>query len=250
MNRLSFAILTNKLFSEWIKNNRSFVDVQVSLEETEYDEFMSIIYESKNIYAFLTYSKYYNIFELTEEFLNSLKEVKPKEYQFVKIYMESIENSIKEIVNMEYIIHLYNFLLMFSKSNFPKNYVLLYQNIEVETIMSIYPEKIGYYEQTSIFIQLEKYQMDTSKERYELKNILNNLIKNLLKESFSNSSYCEFKSQFIKYLEESNIPRKSILDYEMFMNYYHANMRKYFSTKEDKEKRLLKETLDIFNYSL
>ena len=221
MNRLSFAILTNKLFNEWIKNNRSFVDVQVSLEETEYDEFMSIIYESKNIYAFLTYSKYYNISELTEEFLNSLKEAKPKEYLFVKIYMESIENSIKEIVNMEYIIHLYNFLLMFSKSNFPKNYVLLYQNIELETIMSIYPEKIGYYEQTSIFIQLEKYQMDTSKERYELKNILNNLIKNLLKESFSNSSYCEFKSQFIKYLEESNIPRKSILDYEMFMNCYH-----------------------------
>lgn len=184
MNRLSFAILTNKLFSEWIKNNRSFVDVQVSLEETEYDEFMSIIYESKNIYAFLTYSKYYNIFELTEEFLNSLKEVKPKEYQFVKIYMESIENSIKEIVNMEYIIHLYNFLLMFSKSNFPKNYVLLYQNIELETIMSIYPEKIGYYEQTSIFIQLEKYQMDTSKERYELKNILNNLIKKFIKRIF------------------------------------------------------------------
>ena len=171
MNRLSFAILTNKLFNEWIKNNRSFVDVQVSLEEIEYDEFMSIIYESKNIYAFLTYSKYYNISELTEEFLNSLKEAKPKEYLFVKIYMESIENSIKEIVNMEYIIHLYNFLLMFSKSNFPKNYVLLYQNIELETIMSIYPEKIGYYEQTSIFIQLEKYQMDTSKERYELKNI-------------------------------------------------------------------------------
>ena len=153
MNRLSFAILTNKLFNEWIKNNRSFVDVQVSLEETEYDEFMSIIYESKNIYAFLTYSKYYNISELTEEFLNSLKEAKPKEYLCVKIYMESIENSIKEIVNMEYI-------------------------------------------------------------------------------------------------EESNIPRKSILDYEMFMNYYHANMRKYFSTKEDKEKRLLKETLDIFNGSL
>ena len=72
---------------------------------------MSIIYESKNIYAFLTYSKYYNISELTEEFLNSLKEAKPKEYLFVKIYMESIENSIKEIVNMEYIIHLYNFFI-------------------------------------------------------------------------------------------------------------------------------------------
>lgn len=250
MNRLSFAILTNKLFNEWIKNNRSFVDVQVSLEETEYDEFMSIIYEAKNIYAFLTYSKYYNISELIEEFLNSLKEFKPKEYTFVKIYIESIEDSIKEIVNIEYIIHLYNFLLMFSKFSLPKNYGFLCQNAELETAMSIYPEEIGYYEQASIFIQSEKYQKDVSKERYELKNTLNNLIKNLLKESYTNSSYCEFKSQFIKYLEESNIPRKAILDYEMFMNYYHANMRKYFSTKDDKEKRLLKETLDIFSDNL
>lgn len=250
MNRLSFAILTNKLFNDWIKNNRSFTDIQVSLEETEYNEFTSIIYESENIYAFLTYSKYYNIYELIEEFLNSLKEAKIKEYIFVKTYIASIEDSIKKIINMEYLVHLYNFLLMFSRSNFPSNYRYLYENAELSTIMSVYPTVFGYYEQASIFIQPEKPQTDISKKRYELANTLNNLIKNLLKESFTNASYCEFKSQFIKYLEESNISQDGILEYENTINYYHANMRKFFSMKDDKEKRLLKETLDIFGNNL
>lgn len=250
MNRLSLAILTNKLFEEWVKNNRSFTDIQVSLENTEYDEFMSVVYEAKNIFSFLTYSKYYNTHELIEEFLNSMKEAQMKEYTFIKTYIVSIEESIKKIINMEYLVHLYNFLLMFSRSNFPNNYRFLYENVELATIMSVYPEATGYYEQASIFIQPEKPQTDISKERYELTNTLNNLIKNLLKESFTNASYCEFKSQFIKYLEKSNISRNGLLEYEGFMNYYHASMRKFFSIKDDKEKRLLKETLDIFGNNL
>lgn len=250
MNRLSLAILTNKLFDEWVKNNRSFTGIQVSLEDTEYNEFMSIIYEAKNIYAFLTYSKYYNISELIEEFLNSLKEAQMKEYTFVKTYIMSIEDSIKKIINMEYLVHLYNFLLMFSKSRFPNNYRFLYENAELLTIMSVYPQVTGYYEQASIFIQPEKPQTDISKERYELSNSLNNLIKNLLKESFTNASYCEFKSQFKKYLEESDISRSGLIEYEFIMDFYHVTMRKFFSLKDDREKKLLKETLDIFGNNL
>lgn len=244
MNRISFAILTNELFENWINNNKTLTDTSISLKNVDYDNLIALIYDEKNIYSFFTYLNYNNFSINIKQFLEDLRIFDNKKYSYVSLYLESIESILKLIIDTEILIHLYNYLIMFSTSSLPQGNTYLYNDNFQTNEISFYNDLKTIYEQSTMFLSQTIEDIDISKERYEKRVTINNLIKKLLKKYYTNALFCEFKKSFLEYLNKSNLPTEIILRYKEFLEYFHATLRNTFN--QDKKSI----TLDIFKRNI
>lgn len=249
MNRLSLAILTNKLFNCWqdgccssaiIKELTEMVqDIKYNKEKCEY-------YEAKMVNDVFSFYPYFEISKKIKEFLEYVKSKNSYSYYLVNTYIEGIYLSITSSMDIELITHIYELLRLFYQgfNSINKNVALIKikNNLSTSSSLSCLDSISNVnYNQISFINEMEK-EIEVSQIRYNKKRSVFQTTYNIIKKYYTEETFYDFEKSFIEIINLSEIPEILKLRYIELFQYIKNNVQEYLREK----KTNIKEELKLF----